>query len=143
LFDHDLHYRVRQQDDRNLFAGRRPLREIESELTVREPKEGIFEAHVFNIIFQKVVSLQRRVQGESKRGHNEKVSQINTELGEAYTSLDTLEEYDPEVGEISANIHDLQTELKIWLKIRKWPPDRGFLMLSKQKKGITMLNPST
>jgi hypothetical protein len=67
LFDHDLHYRVRQQDDRNLFAGGRPLREIESELTVREPKEGIFEAHVFRISLQKVVSLQRRVQGETIR----------------------------------------------------------------------------
>jgi hypothetical protein len=135
LFDHDLHYRVRQQDDQNLVAGGRPLREIESELTVREPKEGIFKAHVFNIILQKVVSLQRKVQGEKRRGHNERVSQINTELDEAYTSLDTLEEDDPEVGEISANIPIYKLSCKIWLKIRKWSPDRGFLMLSKQKKG--------
>ncbi len=136
MFDHDLHYRVRQQDDRNLFAGGRPLREIETELTVREPKEGIFEAHVFNIILQKVESLQRRVQGETIRGHNERVSQINTELGEAYTSLDTLEEDDPEVGEISANIHDLQTELQNLAENKEMASRQRILNVEQTKKGI-------
>ncbi len=68
------------------------------------------------------------------RGRNERVSQINTELGEAYTSLDTLEEDDPEVSEIFANIHDLQTELQNFAENKEMASRQRILNVEQTKK---------
>ena len=84
LLDHDTWYRTRSYIDREKYIDDRLPREYEAEIDVIDKKEGIFNSHILMLIINRLVTLQKRVQGGIIRKGRKKLEQINLDIGNAY-----------------------------------------------------------
>ncbi len=77
-----------------------------------EGDSGITNAHVLMIIIQKLVSLQRRVQGNIISKGKQKLQQLNEKIGKLYEDIDQIKEGDPREGELTEKLAVLKMELR-------------------------------
>jgi hypothetical protein len=112
LLDHDRTFRCKSYIERDRYIdGRRP-RDYEQDLDVMEGDSGITNAHVLMIIIQKLVSLQRRVQGNIISKGKQKLQQLNEKIGKLYEDIDQIKEGDPREGELTEKLAVLKMELR-------------------------------
>jgi hypothetical protein len=112
LLDHDTHYKYRSYIDRERYINNRRPREYENELDVTDKNEGIFNSHILMLIINRLVALQRRVQGDVIRRGKKTLQQINQDIGDAYLEYDTLAEGDEREAEVKEKILDLKAKLR-------------------------------
>jgi hypothetical protein len=112
LLDHDTHYKHRSYIDKERYINNRRPREYENELDVTDKNEGIFNSHILMLIINRLVALQRRVQGDVIRRGKKTLQQINQDIGDAYLEYDTLVEGDAREAEAREKILDLKAKLR-------------------------------
>ncbi len=119
LLDHDREMRNKSTAERENFVASRNSNCFESELTLAEPNEGITHAHIFNILLNRVTTLQRRVQCEIVREQRAKLTDINMRIGQNYAKLDELGPGDPREGGLREELGDLQVQLQHYCENRE------------------------
>jgi len=65
------------------------ISEYEEELEIVDRESGIFYTHVFIVILKRLMVLQKRVYKEKKETCNKRARQIQREIGELYSELDS------------------------------------------------------
>ena len=135
LLDHDLTYRNSTLEERADFVDGRKPQQMELELNVCEAKEGIFEAHVFQIILQKIVKMQKTLQMQIIREQKEILEQINSDIAGAFEHLDSLQANDPEIEEVEAYIAERKYELTCYAENKELAGRQRILNFEQTNNG--------
>jgi hypothetical protein len=113
LLNNDIFYRSASLDERNNFIGGRATNEVELEITVIEPQEGITHMHFIIILLEKLLHLQRKVQNKLKYSRKAALERLSKKLASLYNRIDNCVAGTPEFNEICEQIVEVKNKIKI------------------------------
>ena len=112
LLSHGRDTRSMDADDRERYVDNRGPAAYEHLLQLDEPEEGVTNAHVFQIILNRLLTLQKRVQIEAIKKRKEGLQKLSNKIAEVYEEMDRVAPGSSREDELADELHGLQTQLK-------------------------------
>ena len=108
LIDHSQHSALSAQEREENFVGKN--KEHEGRLNLIDQENGIFTAHVFSIIIQRLVNLQGKVQKDITQKKLKELTELQSKIAQQLREYDT--ETDEEARKVKQqNIEEARQEL--------------------------------
>lgn len=111
VLDHSLEMRRLDKFQRLEKLEGKNISQVENDISVVEPEEGVFHAHVIQIVLSKLTMLQKRTQITLARERREKLEELQGKLNLAYQRADRWAGGEGGGGDPQADIEELKLQI--------------------------------